>query len=82
MNDYDRWIDELDEEIVGLLARRMQIVIRAGGMQPEDERAVSESGRERVFLDERKRWAGMNGLPEEPVAALFAAIQQLSMDIS
>jgi prephenate dehydrogenase len=75
-------IDELDEEIVGLLARRMQIVIRAGGMQPEDERAVSESGRERVFLDERKRWAGMNGLPEEPVAALFAAIQQLSMDIS
>lgn len=74
-------IDELDTEIVLLLARRSQLAQRAGKIKSEHGRRVRDQPREEAMLDERRRWAGEHGLPEQAVADVFTAILRLSRRI-
>lgn len=71
-------IDELDEEIVGLLARRTQLARRAGRIKSQQGKAILDSRREQDLLEERRRWAAELGLPEESLTDVFSAILRFS----
>jgi prephenate dehydrogenase len=74
-------IDELDAQIVQLLARRAQLAARAGLIKIEHGRGVRDPARERALLDERARWAEELGLPSSEIADVFAAILRFSRTI-
>jgi prephenate dehydrogenase len=74
-------IDELDAEIVHLLARRTQLVARAGEIKTEHGRAVRDPVRERALLADRAAWAEDLGLPGGEVGDVFAAILSFSRSI-
>lgn len=71
-------IDELDSEIVDLLARRTQLARRASRIKTEHGKGIRDPRREQALLDERRRWAVQYGLPEESIADIFAAILRFS----
>lgn len=74
-------IDELDAEIVHLLARRAQLAARAGEIKTEAGRAVRDPARERSLLAERSAWAQELGLSGAEVGDVFAAILRFSRTI-
>lgn len=71
-------IDELDTELLGLLARRAQLAARAGLIKSEHGRGVRDPARERAMLADRAGWAVGLGLPPEEVADVFSAILRFS----
>jgi prephenate dehydrogenase len=71
-------IDELDTEIVRLLARRSQLSRRAGRIKSEHGHGVRDPSREEALLGDRRRWAAQHGLPEQAIADVFTAILRLS----
>ncbi|MCB2224679.1 MAG: prephenate dehydrogenase/arogenate dehydrogenase family protein [Actinobacteria bacterium] len=71
-------IDEIDAEIVALLARRSLLSTRAGRIKSEAGAGIRDAARERELLDERRRWAAERGLGEETVADVFSAILRFS----
>jgi prephenate dehydrogenase len=71
-------IDEIDAEIVDLLARRRHLAARAGRIKTERGVGIRDASREKDLLDERRRWATDLGLSEETVADVFSAILRFS----
>lgn len=71
-------IDEVDEEIVSLLAQRSHLVDRAGRFKSESGRSVRDPSREQALLEQRRQWAKERGLSEESVADIFTAILRFS----
>lgn len=69
-------IDELDRELIALLARRAQLSLRAG--RAKAGRAVRDPEREKSLLENRLRWAAEAGLDEATVRDLFDAILRSS----
>ncbi len=65
-------IDELDGELVRLLARRSQLSLRAG--RAKAGRAVRDPERERALLEARGRQAEELGLDPKAVREIFEAI--------
>jgi len=74
-------IDDLDREIVRLLARRGQLSRRAGRVKARAGRPIRDAGRESALLAERRRWAGEEDLDAAAVAAIFEKILGLSRDV-
>ena len=74
MEDIRRQINEADEQIVKLLAKRMELVIeisslkQASGIEPEDKK------REEEIRDRLKSIAKQKGLNEEFVNHLYTHI--------
>jgi prephenate dehydrogenase len=71
-------IDDVDREIVGLLARRALLVRRAGRVKAELGAGVRDAARETQLLAERRMWAEAVGLDADEVAALFQAVVRYS----
>ena len=71
-------IDELDREIVELLARRAQLAQRAAREKARLGRPVRDPEREAELLAARKRWAAERGLDPASVHEIFDAILQFS----
>lgn len=71
-------IDELDRELVGLLARRGALARRAAAAKAELGRAVTDPGREQALLEERRRWAEGHGLDGDSMEDVFRAILRFS----
>lgn len=71
-------IDEVDREIVGLLARRAQLALRAGAAKAQVQRAVRDPEREKALLASRGAWASEVGLEGEPVREIFEAVMRWS----
>ena len=71
-------IDEIDAEIVDLLARRRHLATRAGRIKTQRGVGIRDASREKNLLDERRRWANDHGLSEETVADVFSAILRFS----
>jgi prephenate dehydrogenase len=74
-------IDELDAEILRMLARRTQLVARAGAIKTEHGAAVRDPARERELLARRTEWAEELGLPGPEIADVFSAILRFSRTI-
>jgi prephenate dehydrogenase len=71
-------IDEIDREILALLAQRAELGRRAGAEKERIGRAIRDRAREEALLDERRTWAGERGLDADAVSGVFDAILHLS----
>ncbi|MEZ4299306.1 MAG: prephenate dehydrogenase/arogenate dehydrogenase family protein [Polyangiaceae bacterium] len=71
-------IDELDHELVELLARRAELSRRAASAKAELGHAVRDPDREARMLEERRSWATACGLDPPGVEAIFRSILDLS----
>lgn len=69
-------IDECDEQLVGLLARRAQLSKRAGRVKARHGRPVRDPARENELLAARRVWADQLGLNADAVAEIFHAIMR------
>jgi len=71
-------IDELDRDLVRLLARRAHLSKRAGSIKAIHGRSIRDPERERSLLDQRKEWAREEDLDPDPVVDIFDAILRFS----
>jgi prephenate dehydrogenase len=71
-------IDVLDQELVGLLARRTELVLRAGRAKAELHLPVHDPEREAVQLQARRSWAADAGLDALGVEEVFRAVLRSS----
>ncbi|RMG49006.1 MAG: prephenate dehydrogenase/arogenate dehydrogenase family protein [Acidobacteria bacterium] len=74
-------IDELDRELLSLLARRAELARRARSIKAEHGRGVRDPVREQELLARRRAWAGELGLSPEAVADIFAAVLRFSREV-
>jgi prephenate dehydrogenase len=73
-----RHIDELDRELMVLLARRTELAQRAARAKAEEGLPVLDSTREEALLAARREWASEQGLEPREVEALFRTILRFS----
>jgi prephenate dehydrogenase len=71
-------IDDLDRDLVQLLARRAQLARRAGRAKASQGKPVVDPDRERQVFEARRRWAEGEGLDAEGVAEIFESIVRFS----
>lgn len=71
-------IDALDQELVALLARRKELVLRAGRAKAELSLPVHDPERESAQLQDRRAWAEEAGLDVQGVEEVFRAVLRSS----
>lgn len=71
-------IDDLDRDLVQLLARRAALSRRAGRAKAQAGRPVVDPERERQVFDARRRWAEAQGLDPDGVREIFESIVRFS----
>lgn len=71
-------IDQLDRELVELLARRAEIARRAGQAKAQAGQPVLDTAREEALIASRRAWARERGLDEAGVEAIFRAVLRFS----
>ena len=71
-------MDELDQELVALLARRAELSRRAARAKAGIGEGVLDTGREVRMVRERRRWATELGLDPDSVIQIFQAILRFS----
>jgi len=71
-------IDDVDREIVALLAQRMGIVRRLTSIKASLGRPVYDAEREAALLAARRAWAEDHDLDPRAVARIFEAVLELS----
>jgi len=71
-------IDEVDRELVALLARRAELARRAGQAKSEIGHGVVDPAREASLVAERRAWGAESGLDAPAVEEVFRAILRLS----
>jgi len=71
-------IDVLDRELVGFLARRKELVLRAGRAKAELNLPVHDPEREASQLQARRAWADEVGLEAQGVEEVFRAVLRSS----
>jgi prephenate dehydrogenase len=71
-------IDSLDQELVSLLARRTELVLRAGRAKAELHLPVHDPEREAAQLQARRAWAAEAGLDAQGVEEVFRAVLRSS----
>lgn len=67
-------IDDLDQELIDLLARRALLSRRAARAKAELGHSVRDPVREARLLEERRRWASARGLEPSSIHEIFQAI--------
>jgi chorismate mutase len=77
-NDLPTSRDEIDREILALLAQRAELGRRAGAEKERIGRAIRDRAREEALLQERRAWAQERSLDGDAVASVFDAIMHLS----
>ncbi len=71
-------IDALDQELVALLARRTELVLRAGRAKAELKVPIHDPEREAAQLLARRQWAATLGLDEQGMEEVFRAVLRAS----
>lgn len=71
-------IDVLDQELVALLARRTELVLRAGRAKAELNLPIHDPERESAQLQARRDWAKASGLDAQGVEEVFRAVLRSS----
>ena len=73
-------IDTLDEEIIQLLKKRMEISKEVGKLKEKLDIPVEDMGREQEIIDRLTQQAGIN-LSEEQLIRIFTAVFKSSKQI-
>jgi chorismate mutase / prephenate dehydrogenase len=73
-------IDQLDRQVLELLARRMDVVKQVASVKRAEGVQIRDFERERELLDERRRCAEQLGLPPGPVESIYRQIMLASRD--
>ncbi|MBK9794962.1 MAG: prephenate dehydrogenase/arogenate dehydrogenase family protein [Holophagaceae bacterium] len=71
-------IDALDQELVALLARRTELVLRAGRAKAEMGLPIHDPEREAAQLQARREWAADSGLDAQGVEEVFRSVLRAS----
>lgn len=71
-------IDELDRELVHLIAQRTEVAARAGRIKGARSLPVRDPVRERKLLEKRRGWADEEALDPDGVARVFEELMGLS----
>ena len=71
-------IDELDRDLVRLLARRAQLSRRAGSIKAMHGKSIRDPARERTLLEQRKQWASECNLEPDSILDVFSAVLRFS----
>ena len=74
-------IDVIDENLLNLLASRMNISRKIGEYKKDNNIAILQTSRWDSILEEMVRKGGENGLPEKFVTAVFNAIHEASVQV-
>lgn len=73
-------IDQLDRQVLELLARRMEVVREVAAVKKSEGVPIRDFARERAILDDRCARAAELGLPEAPIESIYRQIMLASRD--
>lgn len=71
-------IDELDRDLVALLARRAELSRRARAAKAREGKPVHDPGREAQVIAARRAWAAEHAIDEQSVEDVFRAVLRFS----
>ena len=71
-------IDEVDRDLVRVIARRMQLARRAGRIKNEHGSGVRDLKREEEVLEQRRHWARTEGLDPDGLVRVFEAVMAIA----
>jgi prephenate dehydrogenase len=71
-------IDELDRELVAMLARRAELSKRARLAKSRVGKGVHDATREAQVIEARRAWAGEHGIDQESIEDVFRAVLRFS----
>lgn len=74
-------IDELDQDLVRLLARRAQLAKRAGSIKAVHGKSIRDPVRERNLLERRKEWARELNVEPDSIADIFSAVMRFCRSV-
>ncbi|MGD8859699.1 MAG: bifunctional chorismate mutase/prephenate dehydrogenase [Myxococcales bacterium] len=80
LSDLRAEIDEIDHEVLSLLARRMRVVEQVAAVKKQDRVAIRDYQRERQLLDDRTARAEQLGLAPGPIESIYRQIMLASRD--
>ena len=72
--EFRKEIDEIDSEIMELLARRTRVVKKVGEYKKEREMSITDLKREDVVFEKIEKLAGEKGVNEKFARELFERI--------
>jgi prephenate dehydrogenase len=75
--EYRAHLDQLDRELMSLLARRIQLARRADRAGAQEGQG-GDAAREEALLAQRRAWASELGLQEEEAEVFFRTLSRLS----
>ena len=73
-------IDDLDRQVLELLARRMKVVREVALVKKAEGVPIRDFARERALLDDRRARAAALGLPEPSIESIYRQIMLASRD--
>lgn len=73
-------IDELDDQLIKILAERMDVVVEVAKTKKANNEEVIQKNRWQELLETRSEWGEKAGLPQEDVRAIFECIHQMSVN--
>lgn len=73
-------IDDIDHELIALLARRLNVVRDLSAVKRSEGKRVRDPERERNLLADRSQVAATLGVPEELVESLFRVVMRASRE--
>ena len=76
-----REIDEIDDDLLNLLSRRMKISEQIGDYKKENNIAILQSGRWNEILEQSIEKGKVKGLNPDFIESIYRAIHQASIDI-
>ncbi len=76
-----RLVDETDRELIGVLARRFDLVRQMGVVKKEENLSVLQFSRWQTMLEQRAEWAKEAGVSVECIKELFRCIHTESVEI-
>ncbi len=71
-------LDELDSELIRLVARRLELGLRAATIKKDAGRPILDLVREEKVIAQAREWARESNLPEDEVAEIFRRLVSLS----
>ena len=80
INELRGRIDELDHELIGILAQRMKISEEIGHYKKQNNTTILQSGRWEKILEKAFRTGEQKGLEKEFLENIFRAIHEASID--
>src|SRR5690349_18653071 len=78
LDECRRELDQLDEELVRLIARRLELGLRAAELKKEAGLPILDPSREAKVLEQARAWARAANLSEDDVVDIFRRLVSVS----